>query len=80
MFSLTTTTESTSRKDAKSFAPSCSYAHKNSDIAIISGIALAMSVFLSIIRLNIYVIIFALSALIIKASALKRKKQFVVEL
>ena len=68
-----------SHKDANSFAPSCSCASKNSEIDFIADIALAMSVFLSIICLDLCLIL-ALSALIIKASAMKRKKQFVVEL
>lgn len=79
MFGFKNTTATNSRKDAKSFAPSCSCASKNSEIDILAGIALAVSVFLCIIRIDICIIL-ALSALIIKASALKRKKHFVVEL
>jgi len=70
------TTEFSSRNDANTFAPSCSCASKNSDFDFIAGIALAMSVFLSIICFDLCLIL-ALSALIIKASAMKRKKQFV---
>ncbi len=79
MFSFKKTTETTSRKDANSFAPSCSCASKNSEIDFLAGIALAVSVFLCVLRIDLCLIL-ALSALIIKASAVKRKKQFVVEL
>ena len=62
-----------SRKDANSFAPSCSCAFNNAYIALLAGIAVAVSVFLSIICIDI---IIALSILII-GKVLKRKKQFV---
>ncbi len=75
LFSSFTTKNNT--KDANSFAPSCSSADKNSNIVILAGIAFAVSVFLSLICFDIICIIIALSALIIKASAVKRKKHFV---
>ena len=71
------TTSNTSRKDANTFAPSCSSAHKNTVIDIISGIALAVSVFLFILRIDLLCLILALSALIIIGKSLSRKKQFV---
>ena len=71
------TTSNTSRKDANTFAPSCSSAHKNSDIDIYSGIALAVSVFLFILRMDILCGALLLNTLIIIGKCLSRKKQFV---
>ena len=77
MMLFKTTTSNTSRKDANVFAPSCSSAHKNSDIDIYSGIALAVSVFLFILRIDILCSVLLLNALIIIGKCLSRKKQFV---
>ncbi len=66
-----------SRKDANNFAPSCSCAFKNSYIAVLTGIAIAVSVFLSIIRIDVSAIIIVLNILLIIGKELKRKKQLV---
>ena len=77
MMLFKTTTSNTSRKDANVFAPSCSSAHKNTFIDVLAGIALAVSVFLFILRIDLLCLIIALNALIIIGKSLLRKKQFV---
>jgi len=72
-------TSNNSCKDANRFAPSCFSANKNSYIAIIAGIAVAVSVFLCVLCIDIINIniIIMLNFLIILDSELKRKKQFI---
>ena len=72
-----TTASNNAFKDANSFAPSCSSADKNSEFAILAGIAVAMSVFLSIIFIDAISIIILLNILIIICKTFKRKKQFI---
>ena len=79
MFNFMGATSNNSEKDANTFAPSCSCASKNSETDFLSGIALAMSVFLSVLCIDLCVIP-VLSVLLIKASTAKRKKHSVVEL
>ncbi|MBQ2896829.1 MAG: hypothetical protein IJE46_00710 [Clostridia bacterium] len=74
LFFKSTTSNNTS-KDANNFAPSCSFADKHSNIVVLAGIAVAVSVFLYIIIGIISIIpIYILPIIICKN--LKRKKHF----